>query len=70
MTTPDAPDQPQEEEEKDEKSEASGFGLGWIKSAVETVKSLTIEDTAKDEEDFTEPLRLGKRNTALDQVIF
>jgi hypothetical protein len=39
-----------------------------LKSAVDTVKNLTIEDTAKDEDEFTEPLNVGKRNTALDQV--
>lgn len=27
-----------------------------------------IEDTARDEESFTEPLRLGRRNTALNQI--
>jgi hypothetical protein len=36
---------------------------------VDTVKSLAIEDTAKDEGSFTEPVRVGgKRNTALNQV--
>jgi len=62
VTTPDAPEAPTEE-----KTESSGFGLGWVKSAIDTVKSLAIEDTAKEEDEFTEPLQLGKRNTALDQ---
>lgn len=36
---------------------------------VDTVKSLAIEDTAKDEGAFTEPVKMtGKRNTALNQV--
>lgn len=45
-----------------------GFGFGWMKSMVDTVKSLAIEDTAKDEAQFTEPVRSGVRNSALDNA--
>lgn len=38
-----------------------------MKSVVDTVKSLAIEDTASNEEDFTEPIRTGVRKTTLDQ---
>lgn len=66
VTTPDAPDTETTDAPKQTESQG-GFGFGLIKTVVDTVKSLAIEDTAKGEDSFTEPLKTGKRNTALDQ---
>uniref|UniRef100_A0A1I7RXX5 BSD domain-containing protein n=1 Tax=Bursaphelenchus xylophilus TaxID=6326 RepID=A0A1I7RXX5_BURXY len=77
VTTPDAdtPENPEEEpapvepkeEPKLEKKE-SGFGFGWMKSVVDTVKNMAIEDTAKDEYDFTDTVPTNVRNSVLEHI--
>ncbi|KAI6185419.1 BSD domain-containing protein [Aphelenchoides besseyi] len=62
VSTPTGPETPQTEKS----AQSSDFGLGWMKSVVDTVKSLTIEDTAKNEDNFTEPVRVGTRNSTLE----
>ncbi|CAD5223131.1 unnamed protein product [Bursaphelenchus okinawaensis] len=75
VTTPDA-DPPEVADEavegearhKLEKQNSTGINFGWMKSVVESVKSLAIEDTAKDEEDFTEAIVTNVRQSTLDHV--
>ncbi|KAI6220892.1 BSD domain-containing protein [Aphelenchoides fujianensis] len=63
------PETAESEKPKEKAGEASGFGLGWMKGLVETVKSLSMEDTTKDEAAITEPVKVGTRNSALDQFL-
>jgi hypothetical protein len=46
------------------------FGMGWMKQVVETVHKFATEDSTKDEDECTEPIRIGPggRRTILDQV--
>uniref|UniRef100_A0A915D971 BSD domain-containing protein n=1 Tax=Ditylenchus dipsaci TaxID=166011 RepID=A0A915D971_9BILA len=49
--------------------EGSFFGSKWVKSLVETVQKLGIEDTTKEEDKYTEEIKVGMpRKTTLDQV--
>ncbi|KAH7719915.1 Protein Y97E10AR.6, partial [Aphelenchoides avenae] len=55
-----------EPEKKEAGGEAKGFGFGWMKTVVDAVQKLAIEDTTQDEDEFTEKLSLP-RKTLLDQ---
>ena len=85
VTTPDGEDEDdlRTEEEKKEFADleakkttpnstmpnSSSFGMGWMKSLVDTVQKFTVEDTAKDEYLYTEKIQYGPiRNAVLDQV--
>uniref|UniRef100_A0A914W3H3 BSD domain-containing protein n=1 Tax=Plectus sambesii TaxID=2011161 RepID=A0A914W3H3_9BILA len=46
----------EKQKEEDEKEEDGGFGMGWMKSLVSTVKSLGIEDTTAGEKDIEVPV--------------
>lgn len=63
-------DKPENENKSEKMAEDSnyfGFG-GFMKQIVSTVQRLSSEDTTKDEDEFTQELKLPGRKTALDQV--
>ena len=64
-------DKPENENKPEKMAEDSsnyfGFG-GFMKQIVSTVQRLSSEDTTKDEDEFTQELKLPGRKTALDQV--
>jgi hypothetical protein len=56
------------EHQKTSVPNSSSFGMGWMKSLVDTVQKYTVEDTTKDEHLFTEKIQYGPiRNAVLDQ---
>lgn len=65
-------DKPENENKPEKMAEDSGnyFGFGgFMKQIVSTVQRLSSEDTTKDEDEFTQELKLPGRKTALDQCI-